>query len=122
MPTLALVENMAFFDGDDGKRYFPFGRSLLQRSKVVASEHDIAHVIRLPIDPEATPPRPRCVPLPGHADWRRHPRVLGNVQVSESAESGTPVVVAEAQRRERFLRALAAGQSEQGEPLCLSLW
>jgi len=26
VPTLAVVENMSYFVGDDGKRYFPFGR------------------------------------------------------------------------------------------------
>ena len=30
IPTACLVENMAYFDGDDGKRYFPFGTGYAQ--------------------------------------------------------------------------------------------
>ena len=29
VPTFALVENMSHFDGDDGKRYYPFGEATL---------------------------------------------------------------------------------------------
>ena len=29
VPTIAILENMAYFDGDDGKRYQPFGPGYL---------------------------------------------------------------------------------------------
>ena len=31
VPCVAVVENMAFFDGDDGKRYTPFGEGSGER-------------------------------------------------------------------------------------------
>jgi Mrp family chromosome partitioning ATPase/DUF971 family protein len=34
VPTIAVVQNMSFFVGDDGKTYYPFGRGALDRLKL----------------------------------------------------------------------------------------
>ena len=57
VPTIAVVENMAHFDGDDGTRYFPFGpgyASELAEACGLGPEH----VITLPILPAVA----RCDP------------------------------------------------------------
>jgi Mrp family chromosome partitioning ATPase len=46
VPIWSLVENMAYFDGDDGKRYFPFGASQVQ---ALAQHHAIPHTLSLPL-------------------------------------------------------------------------
>lgn len=77
VPTLSVVENMSYFDGDDGKRYFPFGttgsgtKALCGREKRVEEDnaspvtaragrshtdellrrYGIRHSVVLPIDP-----------------------------------------------------------------------
>ena len=47
VPILALVENMSYFDGDDGKRYYPFGRgarnTLLQALQVLHGSDNSSH-------------------------------------------------------------------------------
>lgn len=39
VPTLAIVENMKYFDTDDGKRYFPFGKSGVLARLLSFGEH-----------------------------------------------------------------------------------
>ena len=52
VPVLGLVENMSYFTCPDcGKKHEIFGAS---QADSVAKEFDIAHVARLPIDPELT--------------------------------------------------------------------
>jgi len=46
VPTVAVVENMAWFDGDDGKRYFPFGPG--HKSKLV-DQYGIKNSFSFPI-------------------------------------------------------------------------
>jgi Mrp family chromosome partitioning ATPase len=50
VPVVALVENMSYFDCPDcGKRHAIFGDSQLDQ---IAAKYNIAHIARLPIDPE----------------------------------------------------------------------
>lgn len=50
VPTVAVVENMAYFDGDDGKRYYPFGPGhAVELAEACGLSSD--HAITLPILP-----------------------------------------------------------------------
>lgn len=48
VPCVAVAENMSYFDGDDGKRYQPFGRGSGDR---IQQDFGIPHLIQFPIDP-----------------------------------------------------------------------
>ena len=43
---MAVVENMSFFDGEDGRRYTPFGAGSGDR---IQREFGLPHLIRFPI-------------------------------------------------------------------------
>ena len=43
---MAVVENMSFFDGDDGKRYRPFGAGSGDR---IVADFGLPHLVRFPI-------------------------------------------------------------------------
>eukprot|EP00897_Mesotaenium_endlicherianum_P002466 jgi/Mesen1/2247/ME000153S01474 len=49
VPCVAVVENMCYFDGDDGKRYHPFGTG---SGKQVVQQFGIPHLFELPIRSE----------------------------------------------------------------------
>ncbi|CAK0786755.1 hypothetical protein CVIRNUC_009969 [Coccomyxa viridis] len=49
VPCVAVAENMSFFDGEDGKRYYPFGQGSGERVK---QDFGLPHLIRFPILPE----------------------------------------------------------------------
>jgi len=46
VPTIAIVENMAWFKGDDGKKYFPFGKGYKQE---LAQSLGIKNAVSMPI-------------------------------------------------------------------------
>lgn len=46
VPVAAVVENMSFFDGDDGKRYRPFGTG---SGAAIQADFGIPHLIAFPI-------------------------------------------------------------------------
>lgn len=46
VPCVAAVENMSYFDGDDGRRYFPFGAGSGDR---IQAEFGLPHLLRFPI-------------------------------------------------------------------------
>ncbi|KAG2424559.1 hypothetical protein HXX76_014439 [Chlamydomonas incerta] len=46
VPCVAVVENMSYFDGDDGKRYFPFGQGSGER---IQRDFGLPNLIRFPI-------------------------------------------------------------------------
>ena len=48
VPCVAVAENMSYFDGDDGKRYRPFGEGSGDR---IQQDFGIPHLIQFPIDP-----------------------------------------------------------------------
>jgi hypothetical protein len=52
VPTIAAVENMAYFDCDAGKRYFPFGKGHMDLVKVKALSNQCAlsgsHICKTP--------------------------------------------------------------------------
>jgi hypothetical protein len=49
VPVVAVVENMSFFDGDDGKRYKPFGQGSGQQ---IQADFGIPNLIQFPIVPD----------------------------------------------------------------------
>lgn len=49
VPVVAVVENMSYFDGDDGKRYRPFGQGSGQQIK---DDFGIANLVQFPIVPD----------------------------------------------------------------------
>lgn len=49
VPVVAVVENMAYFDGDDGKRYMPFGAG---SGAAVQADFGVPHLLRFPIVPD----------------------------------------------------------------------
>lgn len=49
VPCAAVAENMSYFDGDDGKRYQPFGSGSGDRVK---ADFGIPSLVRFPILPE----------------------------------------------------------------------
>lgn len=46
VPCVAVVENMSYFDGDDGRRYTPFGAGSGDR---IQREFGLPHIVRFPI-------------------------------------------------------------------------
>jgi len=46
VPCVAVVENMSYFDGDDGKRYYPFGGGSGER---IQQEFGLPNLVRFPI-------------------------------------------------------------------------
>nr|CCA21133.1 conserved hypothetical protein [Albugo laibachii Nc14] len=50
VPSVAVVENMAFFDCIHGTRHYPFGRSHMQE---LAEKYSIEHMFQLPITQES---------------------------------------------------------------------
>jgi len=46
VPCVAVVENMSYFDGDDGKRYYPFGAGSGER---IQKEFGLPNLVRFPI-------------------------------------------------------------------------
>lgn len=49
VPVVAVVENMSYFDGDDGKRYFPFGKGSGQQ---IQADFGIPNLVQFPILPD----------------------------------------------------------------------
>jgi hypothetical protein len=49
VPCVAVVENMSYFDGDDGKRYQPFGAGSGER---VQADFGVPNLVRFPIMPD----------------------------------------------------------------------
>ena len=48
VPTLSIVENMSYFDGKDGERYYPFGRGA---GADVSRIYGIPSLFTLPLSP-----------------------------------------------------------------------
>ena len=48
VPSLAVVQNMSYYTGVDGKRMFPFGKTTA--GSELAEAFQIDHVFEIPID------------------------------------------------------------------------
>lgn len=59
VPCVSVVENMSYFDGDDGKRYYPFGKG---SGKQIQEEFAIPHLIHMPIREEVSSGSDRGIP------------------------------------------------------------
>eukprot|EP00941_MAST-03F_sp_MAST-3F-sp1_P001296 g1296.t1 len=55
VPICSLVENMSWFDGDDGKRYLPFGAGRVDFLKKYVSSDDPIGTFSLPIESRLSP-------------------------------------------------------------------
>ena len=60
VPCVAISENMSYFDGDDGKRYYPFGEG---SGKRIQDDFGIPWLVRFPIDPRLSAAGDCGVPL-----------------------------------------------------------
>jgi len=60
VPCVAVVENMSYFDGDDGKRYRPFGTGSGERIK---AEFGVPNLVQFPIVPDLSVAGDGGVPL-----------------------------------------------------------
>lgn len=49
VPVVAVVENMSYFDGDDGKRYHPFGQG---SGKQIQADFGVPNLVQFPILPD----------------------------------------------------------------------
>lgn len=49
VPVVAVVENMSYFDGDDGKRYRPFGEG---SGRQIQEDFGIPNLVQFPIVPD----------------------------------------------------------------------
>lgn len=49
VPVVAVVENMSYFDGDDGKRYQPFGKG---SGAQIQADFGIPNLVQFPIVPD----------------------------------------------------------------------
>ena len=109
VPTLAIIENMAYFDGDDGKRYYPFGPGYLEQ--LVKEQRELAvkragkgaiqpESFQMPIDPEL------CAACDsGQPYVVRHPDSDASAVYAELAacvEKGTEHLVASCDRKADF--------------------
>jgi hypothetical protein len=81
VPCAAVAENMSYFDGDDGRRYHPFGRGSGDR---VMRDFGLPHLVRFPILPELSAAgdgacvpdecrRGRCLRVLGVRFWMMYP-------------------------------------------------
>ena len=60
VPCVAISENMSYFDGDDGKRYYPFGEGSGRR---IQEDFGIPWLVRFPIDPRLSSAGDSGIPL-----------------------------------------------------------
>lgn len=49
VPCVAVVENMSFFDSEDGKRHYPFGQGSGER---IQRDFGLPNLVRFPILPD----------------------------------------------------------------------
>jgi DUF971 family protein len=98
VPVSALVENMAHFDGDDGKRYYPFGR--------FASSKDLVQECGL--GPDSTFTLPIVPDLSFSGDAGR-PLSAGDA-LEASAAASSPLAAAAAADKHGFSAAFAGAQ------------
>ncbi|PNW88802.1 hypothetical protein CHLRE_01g045902v5 [Chlamydomonas reinhardtii] len=88
VPCVAVVENMSYFDGEDGKRYFPFGQGSGER---IQRDFGLPNLIRFPIVPDLSAAgdggRPLVVSSPASATASTF-MDLGAAVVREVAKMG----------------------------------
>ena len=77
VPTVAVVQNMSFFVGDDGKTYYPFGQGALKK---LEREYGFKHTVEMPILAAVSEAGDTGVPL-----VIRHPSSDAAVKFSELA-------------------------------------
>lgn len=63
VPTIAVVENMSYFECEGGGKHYPMGRSLKDQQQTMSSLIDASSVIQLPISTVANEANDMGVPL-----------------------------------------------------------
>lgn len=88
VPCVSVVENMAYFDGDDGKRYYPFGHGSGER---VCNEFGVPTLYQHPIAPQLSAAgdsgSPEVVENPNGETAQRY-RNLAMTVVQETSKLG----------------------------------
>jgi Mrp family chromosome partitioning ATPase len=113
VPCVAVAENMAYFDGDDGKRYFPFGEG---SGKRIQEDFGIPWLVKFPIDPRLSEAgdagRPLVVSDPLDATSQVF-QELGSCVVREAAKLAK--IPKNKVRYDQELRALVVRPSGSGD-------
>lgn len=122
VPCMALVYNMAFFDGDDGKRYFPFGVVPGPRDAGESSLRLAASLptFTLPIHPSLSDdtPVPAVIREVGPSDPIRPAFAsladhVVRAVIRQAAPAATTTLVFDEPRGTLFLRTIRSDGAEQ---------
>ena len=111
VPCVSVVENMSYFDGDDGKRYYPFGAGSGER---IMREFAIPHLTLMPIREEVSNGSDRGVPCVLQDPDSEISKTMGNLADNVVQEVGK-------MKRERKMKNEVAYDPSMHEMHCTLL-